>query len=199
MRRLLLPLSLALGLGFGVVMVLTNCAHYPLDDHNGNTCTGSDCPPGDGGTCDGSDCTPPGDSGCSGSDCNPPGDSGTPPGDSGTPPGDSGTPPGDSGTPPGDSGTPPGDSGTPPGDAGTGSDGGCDAPVCPPGEKWVNGRCVCDGGDGPPYSHDKCGWHKTLICHHPRGNDDNWHEICVGNAAIHAHLQNHGDTLGLCP
>jgi hypothetical protein len=59
--------------------------------------------------------------------------------------------------------------------------------------------CVCDGGDGPPDSHDKCGSHKTLLCHYPKGNPGNRHEICVGNPAVPAHVNGHGDTYGLCP
>jgi len=39
---------------------------------------------------------------------------------------------------------------------------------------------------------------KTTICHIPPGNPANAHTLCVGNAAVPAHLQ-HGDTLGECP
>ena len=39
---------------------------------------------------------------------------------------------------------------------------------------------------------------KTTICHIPPGNPANAHTICVGNAAVPAHLQNHGDYLGAC-
>jgi hypothetical protein len=40
---------------------------------------------------------------------------------------------------------------------------------------------------------------KTTICHIPPGNPANAHTICVGNAAVRAHLENHGDTTGTCP
>lgn len=40
---------------------------------------------------------------------------------------------------------------------------------------------------------------KTTICHIPPGNPANAHTICVGNAAVPAHVQNHGDTIGECP
>jgi hypothetical protein len=39
---------------------------------------------------------------------------------------------------------------------------------------------------------------KTTICHIPPGNPANAHTLCVGNAAVPAHLQNHGDYLGAC-
>lgn len=39
---------------------------------------------------------------------------------------------------------------------------------------------------------------KTTICHIPPGNPANAHTICVGNAAVPAHLQNHGDSIGAC-
>jgi hypothetical protein len=39
---------------------------------------------------------------------------------------------------------------------------------------------------------------KTTICHIPPGNPANAHTICIGNAAVPAHLHNHGDYLGIC-
>jgi hypothetical protein len=36
------------------------------------------------------------------------------------------------------------------------------------------------------------------MCHYPPGNPENRHEICVGNAAVPAHLA-HGDSSGNCP
>lgn len=39
---------------------------------------------------------------------------------------------------------------------------------------------------------------KTTICHIPPGNPSNAHTLCVGNAAVPAHLHNHGDYLGAC-
>ena len=40
--------------------------------------------------------------------------------------------------------------------------------------------------------------HKTTICHIPPGNPANAHTLCIGNQAVPAHLQNHGDSLGPC-
>jgi hypothetical protein len=40
--------------------------------------------------------------------------------------------------------------------------------------------------------------HKTTICHIPPGNPANAHTLCIGNQAVPAHLQNHGDYLGPC-
>lgn len=39
---------------------------------------------------------------------------------------------------------------------------------------------------------------KTTICHIPPGNPANAHTLCIGNAAVPAHLDNHGDYLGAC-
>jgi hypothetical protein len=40
---------------------------------------------------------------------------------------------------------------------------------------------------------------KTTLCHVPRGNPANAHTLCVGNAAVAAHLRNHGgDHVGPC-
>ena len=39
---------------------------------------------------------------------------------------------------------------------------------------------------------------KTTICHIPPGNPANAHTICVGNAAVPAHVTNHGDSIGAC-
>jgi hypothetical protein len=39
---------------------------------------------------------------------------------------------------------------------------------------------------------------KTTICHIPPGNPANAHTLCIGNAAVPAHLANHGDHLGAC-
>ncbi len=47
---------------------------------------------------------------------------------------------------------------------------------------------ACDPGDVK----------KTTICHIPPGNPANAHTLCVGNAAVPAHLQNHGDSIGPC-
>jgi hypothetical protein len=39
---------------------------------------------------------------------------------------------------------------------------------------------------------------KTTICHVPPGNPANAHTLCIGNAAVPAHLRNHPDYLGPC-
>ena len=39
---------------------------------------------------------------------------------------------------------------------------------------------------------------KVCICHHPPGNPENGHTICIGEPAVPAHLR-HGDTMGECP
>jgi len=45
---------------------------------------------------------------------------------------------------------------------------------------------------------------KVLLCHYPRGNPENRHEICISRSALQAHLRNrsdsaHLDHLGACP
>lgn len=42
------------------------------------------------------------------------------------------------------------------------------------------------------------GQDKVTICHFPPGNPENAHTIVVAAAAVPAHLQLHGDTLGEC-
>jgi hypothetical protein len=42
------------------------------------------------------------------------------------------------------------------------------------------------------------GQSKVCICHHPPGNPDNAHTICIAAPAVPAHLR-HGDTMGECP
>jgi hypothetical protein len=39
---------------------------------------------------------------------------------------------------------------------------------------------------------------KTTICHIPPGNPSNAHTLCVGNAAVAAHVEQHHDTIGAC-
>ena len=34
--------------------------------------------------------------------------------------------------------------------------------------------------------------HKVLVCHHPSGNIENRHEICISKATLKAHLDRHG-------
>lgn len=70
----------------------------------------------------------------------------------------------------------------------------CGGEICKPSEVCKDGKCVCNG----EHSDDKtCKQGKVLLCHYPPGNPDNRHEICVGSAAVPAHMK-HGDTLGEC-
>src|SRR4051794_39269045 len=39
---------------------------------------------------------------------------------------------------------------------------------------------------------------KVLVCHIPPGNPGNAHTICIAAEAVQAHLDNHGDYLGVC-
>lgn len=39
---------------------------------------------------------------------------------------------------------------------------------------------------------------KVLVCHVPPGNPEAAHELCVGEAAVRAHVEHHGDTVGAC-
>jgi len=48
-----------------------------------------------------------------------------------------------------------------------------------------------------PRACDPADTKKTTVCHVPPGNPANAHTICVGNAAVPAHLD-HGDFLGTC-
>lgn len=69
----------------------------------------------------------------------------------------------------------------------------CDGVECPEGEQCVLGECQCDGEP----SDGTCDSGKALLCHVPPGNPAALHDICVGEAAVGAHL-NHGDFLGCC-
>lgn len=73
------------------------------------------------------------------------------------------------------------------------------------GSSWCYDQCECDRQhcyescecDGEVCHSEDCGEGKAQLCHYPPGNTDNRHEICVGEAAVPAHLE-HGDTLGCC-
>jgi hypothetical protein len=54
------------------------------------------------------------------------------------------------------------------------------------------------GPGGHVHACDPSDTKKTTICHIPPGNPANMHTICVGNAAVPAHIQNHGDSVGVC-
>src|SRR4029079_7356282 len=54
------------------------------------------------------------------------------------------------------------------------------------------------GPGGHVHACDPPDAKKTTICHIPPGNPANAHTICVGNAAVPAHMENHGDAIGAC-
>jgi hypothetical protein len=56
----------------------------------------------------------------------------------------------------------------------------------------------CTVGQPDPHACDPANTKKTTICHIPPGNPANAHTICVGNAAVPAHVNNHGDFIGTC-
>ena len=62
--------------------------------------------------------------------------------------------------------------------------------------------CHLDDGtiqpDAELHACDPGSQKKTTICHLPPGNPANAHTLCIGNAAVPAHLHNHGDYLGAC-
>jgi hypothetical protein len=55
----------------------------------------------------------------------------------------------------------------------------------------------CTVNTPDPRACDPAGTKKTTVCHIPPGNPANAHTICVGNAAVPAHLD-HGDFVGTC-
>ena len=59
----------------------------------------------------------------------------------------------------------------------------------------VNQGCTVNQPD--PRACDPADTKKTTVCHIPPGNPANAHTICVGNAAVPAHLD-HGDFVGTC-
>jgi uncharacterized membrane protein YgcG len=57
---------------------------------------------------------------------------------------------------------------------------------------------TCQANAPDPHACDPADTSKTTICHIPPGNPANAHTICVGNAAVPAHLEHHGDFVGTC-
>jgi hypothetical protein len=55
----------------------------------------------------------------------------------------------------------------------------------------------CSVNAPDPRACDPTDTKKTTVCHIPPGNPANAHTICVGNAAVPAHLD-HGDFVGTC-
>lgn len=80
----------------------------------------------------------------------------------------------------------------------------CDAPADPAPSSREAELAACHLNDGTVdptadlHACDPGSVKKTTICHIPPGNPANAHTICVGNAAVPAHLQNHGDSIGPC-
>jgi hypothetical protein len=62
-------------------------------------------------------------------------------------------------------------------------------------EKNLPDKCQANVAD--PRACDPADTSKTTVCHIPPGNPANAHTICVGNAAVPAHID-HGDFLGTC-
>jgi hypothetical protein len=62
-------------------------------------------------------------------------------------------------------------------------------------EQLIAQGCTVNGED--PRACDPADTQKTTVCHIPPGNPANAHTICVGNAAVPAHLD-HGDFVGTC-
>src|SRR5690348_7652703 len=57
----------------------------------------------------------------------------------------------------------------------------------------------CQANVPDPHACDPADTTKTTLCHVPPGNPANAHTICIGNAAVPAHLQHHrGDFVGTC-
>jgi hypothetical protein len=56
---------------------------------------------------------------------------------------------------------------------------------------------ACMAGAPGAHACDPADTKKTTICHIPPGNPANEHTLCVGNAAVPAHLA-HGDHVGAC-
>jgi len=62
-------------------------------------------------------------------------------------------------------------------------------------EKNLPDTCTPNAPD--PRACDPADTKKTTVCHIPPGNPANAHTICVGNAAVQAHID-HGDFVGTC-
>jgi len=87
---------------------------------------------------------------------------------------------------------------------GLGAVAGCDAPSNPAVDPREAALAACHMNDGTVdlnadlHACDPGSVKKTTICHIPPGNPANAHTICVGNAAVPAHVNNHGDSIGAC-
>jgi hypothetical protein len=78
--------------------------------------------------------------------------------------------------------------------------GACTAEVTVTSQAEKNLPETCTANTPDPRACDPADTKKTTVCHVPPGNPANAHTICVGNAAVPAHI-NHGDFLGTysCP
>jgi len=56
----------------------------------------------------------------------------------------------------------------------------------------------CSVNTPDPRACDPADTKKTTVCHIPPGNPANAHTICIGNAAVQHHIDNHGDFIGTC-
>ena len=87
---------------------------------------------------------------------------------------------------------------------GLGAVAGCDAPSSQAVDPREAALAACHMNDGTVdlnadlHACDPGSVKKTTICHIPPGNPANAHTICVGNAAVPAHVNNHGDSIGAC-
>ena len=85
---------------------------------------------------------------------------------------------------------------------GLGAVAGCDAPSNQTVDPREAALAACHMNDGTVdlnaelHACDPGSVKKTTICHIPPGNPANAHTICVGNAAVPAHVNNHGDSIG---
>ncbi len=74
---------------------------------------------------------------------------------------------------------------------------GCTAEVSGTTQADKNLPQSCTANTPDPRACDPADTKKTTVCHIPPGNPANAHTICVGNAAVPAHI-NHGDFIGTC-
>ena len=72
---------------------------------------------------------------------------------------------------------------------------GCSTPEMTAEQELTSQGCTVNQPD--PRACDPMDTKKTTVCHIPPGNPANAHTICVGNAAVPAHLD-HGDFVGTC-
>lgn len=75
----------------------------------------------------------------------------------------------------------------------------CTAEVAGSSQAEKNLPTACTANAPDERACDPADTKKTTLCHVPPGNPANAHTICVGNAAVPAHLAHHsGDFVGTC-